>query len=191
MGYTTRKHLLLDFDNTSIDKLEKVIYMIFKEFPEVGDCLILSTNDNEQRLDIKYDNYQRPYHKIKSQGFHAVFDNVIGYNKCCKIIETLAGLRIINKDYSDIRRFRGDMTLRITPKVLKYSYKDYPKGLTYFESPYKKRMDNYIFNYLYCLHCACSLGLPHFETERITNNRTQDSNDRAKTSPINTLINRV
>lgn len=165
--------------------------MLFDEYPEVGDCLLLSTNNNEYRLDLKYNNFQRPYHKLNYRGYHAVFDNLIGYNKCCKIIEILAELRILNKDYSDIRRFRGDMTLRITPKVLKYSYKDYPKILFELVNENKKRKDGYILKYVRVLDSACSLGLPHFEAERIPDDSAKYSDNGTKTRPVYPLIDRI
>jgi len=117
IGYTTRRHLLIDLDDTTKEKAMRITKMIQKEWPEVGSCLLMLSSTGKDRELIKYSNYQRPFHKRDRQNIHLVFDNLIGYNKCCKICQVLAELRIVNKAYTDIRKFRGDMTLRVSPKV--------------------------------------------------------------------------
>jgi len=49
--------------------------------------------------------------------YHLIFSSPIGYDKCMAIIECLAALDVLNEDYVNIRRFRGDMTLRVTCRV--------------------------------------------------------------------------
>ena len=118
IGYTTRRHLLLDLDKTTLTKAAALVRLIIRDYPEVGDCLILRSSEGDGRISTKHDNYQRPYHKLDGDSFHLVFSGDIGYNKCCRIIEALAGCYILNKDYVKLREFRGDMTLRISPQHL-------------------------------------------------------------------------
>ena len=113
-GYTTRRHLLLDLDDTSLDKAVKIVKMIMEEWREVGDCLILLSSDKISKLELRYSWNGAPYMKREGSNYHLVFDGMIGWNKATRICETLAGLRILEKDYEKIRTFRGDMTLRIS-----------------------------------------------------------------------------
>lgn len=178
IGYTTRRHLIIDLDDTTLTKTMKLVDMIMKEYPEVGSCLILLSSKGRDRLRIKYSNYQRPYHKRDRLNLHLVFNNLIGYNKACRIIGTLAGLFILDKDYLKIREFRGDMTLRTTPKINMMSYQGYPEELAYVVNPYSKKIGNYIKKYLRFLAVCRSLPLPELETQSTTN----DHPDRADTS---------
>lgn len=148
VGYTTRRHLLLDLDKTRLDKVVKLTRMIMSQWPEVGDVLILRSSEGSGRIDLKYDNYQRPYHKRDGDSFHLVFNNSIGYNKCCRIIEALAGVHILNRDYAKLREFRGDMTLRISPSVLSTGVKPAPVIITGILNKSEKREGTGIADYL-------------------------------------------
>ena len=118
VGYTTRQHLLLDLDDTSFNKARRLALMIMREWPEVGDCLIMSSSRKHLNVGLKYSWNNHPWMSRESSNFHLVFNNRIGYNKCCTICETLAELGALNKDYAKIRTFRGDMTLRVSPQNL-------------------------------------------------------------------------
>lgn len=100
--------------------------MIMEQWPEVGDALILRSSEGSGRIDTKYDNYHRPYHRLDGDSYHVVFDGLIGYNKACRIIEALAGVHVLNRDYVKLRTFRGDMTLRVSPQVLASGVKPAP-----------------------------------------------------------------
>lgn len=126
IGYTTRRHLLLDLDKTTLPKVARLTRMIMDQWPEVGDALIMRSSEGSGRIDLKYDNYHRPYHKLDGDSYHLIFNNTIGYNKCCRIIEALAGVHILNRDYVKLREFRGDMTLRVSPQVLASGVKPAP-----------------------------------------------------------------
>ncbi len=130
IGYTTRRHLLLDLDKTSLTKTAALARLIMREYPEVGDCLILRSSEGDGAISLKYDNYQRPYHRVNGDSFHLVFDGLIGYNKACRIIEALAGVHVLNRDYVKIREFRGDMTLRISSTSLYSGLKPAPVCVT-------------------------------------------------------------
>ncbi|GAH14965.1 unnamed protein product, partial [marine sediment metagenome] len=127
----------------------RITKMIQKEWPEVGSCLLMLSSTGKDREWIKYSNYQRPFHKRDRQNIHLIFDNLIGYNKCCKICQVLAELRIVNKAYTDIRKFRGDMTLRVSPKVTGPGYKPYPKPIGLIGVPIGTRERGYLRKYLF------------------------------------------
>jgi hypothetical protein len=100
--------------------------MVMDEWPEVGDCLILLSSEKKIALNLRYSWNGAPYHKQVGSSYHLVFDGLIGWNKAAHICETLAGLRILEKDYEKIRTFRGDMTLRISPVRLLTGLKPAP-----------------------------------------------------------------
>jgi hypothetical protein len=113
-------------DKTTLTKAARIARLIMDQYPEVGDVLILRSSEGSGRIDLKYDNFKRPYHRFEGDGYHLVFSGKIGYNKACRIIEALAGVHVLNKDYVKIREFRGDMTLRISPQVLSTGIKPAP-----------------------------------------------------------------
>ena len=126
IGYTTRRHLLLDLDKTTLTKVTMLTRMIMAQWPEVGDALILRSSEGSGRIDTRYDNFHRPYHRLDGDSYHVVFDGLIGYNKACRIIGALAGVHVLNRDYVKLREFRGDMTLRVSPSVLSSGVKPAP-----------------------------------------------------------------
>jgi len=113
-GYTTRRHLLLDLDNTTLSKALRVVKLIMSDWPEVGSCLILQSSEKALKTSTRHSWNGWPWIKTEASNYHLVFNNHIGLNKCCRIAETLAVLRILQKDYEKIRTFRGDMTLRVS-----------------------------------------------------------------------------
>lgn len=190
LGYTTRYHLLLDLDDTTYNKAARVVDLIFNTWPEVGDCLILISSKGSDDIRIKYDNFQRPYLKRDRLNLHLVFDNLIGYNKACKIISVLAGLHILNKGYDDIRRFRGDLTLRVSPKIQLGKYQDYPKVLVIKINFQKKRKDGYIKEYLSFLRAALSLGLCDLESKGGADDGPDGPDGRAQGGPVHSHVDR-
>jgi hypothetical protein len=114
IGYTTKDHLCIDLDNTSFFKVYNLVKMIMSEYPNVGDCLILSSSYQKQVLKWNYPPCQNMMLKVKRDNFHVIFDNFIGYEMCCKIIENLAYLGVINEQYIRIREMRNDMTIRVS-----------------------------------------------------------------------------
>jgi len=118
IGYTTRTHLLLDLDDTALTKAARLADLIIREWPEVGDCLIVASSTKELNVRVRYSWNNHPWMSRESPSYHLIFNNRVGYNKCCKICETLAELGVLNKDYAKIRTFRGDMTLRVSHQNL-------------------------------------------------------------------------
>jgi hypothetical protein len=116
VGYTTRKHLLLDLDKThSLFATEHLIRMIQKEYPDVGDCLI-----SESSLD----------------GFHCIFNNKISWSRIMHIARILTGLHIVNRNFTKVRMFREDLTLRISSIDRGEEKSEAPKPMKII-SPYK------------------------------------------------------
>lgn len=122
--------------------------MIMKEWPKVGDCLIVKSSTRPMRVEVKYSWNNAPYMKVIKDGCHLIFDNIIGYNLCCKICETLSELRILNKDYSRIRQFRGDMTLRVSETTLLKWVKPPPEPVELVFAMATKWRDGMINEYL-------------------------------------------
>lgn len=134
MGYTTRRHLIIDFDNTSLFKMKHLVLRIFDSYPYVGDCLILCSSTPIEQLFY----YYSPKGNMKllhvKHNYHTVFSNMISYDKACHIIEVLAELDVINKDYVNIRNMRQDMTLRVSPVVNVQKVKEKPKVMEYIKN---------------------------------------------------------
>ena len=156
IGYTTRRHLLLDLDRTTLTKVAMLTRMIMAQWPEVGDALILRSSEGSGRIDTRYDNFHRPYHRLDGDSYHVVFDGLIGYNKACRIIEALAGVHILNRDYVKLREFRGDMTLRVSPQVLTSGVKPAPEPVHLISNSHTNLRGGYIQQYLE-FSAACAL----------------------------------
>lgn len=148
IGYTTRTHLLLDFDNTTLTKVIKLCILIIKQYPKVGSALICLSSQKPYRQWLRYTSTAKPLICRSLPSYHAIFDNNIGYNTCGKIIETLAGLNILNEDYVKIRDFRGDMTLRISPMICTDEVKPMPKPKVYVRTRRCRKHDGMIIQYL-------------------------------------------
>lgn len=151
IGYTTRKHLLLDIDNISQNKAYYLAKYVQKTYPKTGDCLIVRTRKGKAEVRLIHLPNRATRQKYLRDNHHLIFDNSIGYNSSCKIIEVLADMNILGRDYVKIRKFRGDMTLRVSPSYLLSEYKPIPKPLYYITSHYTKRHDGFIYNYLHIL----------------------------------------
>ena len=154
IGYTTRKHLLLDLDNTTRLKAERLAAQIHQLEPSTGDTIILCSSTQNLQQRVKYSKYNKPYVQTKRDNYHLVFDNAIGYNSCVRIIETLAQLGVLNRDYMKIRQWRGDMTLRVSPVVLSNEHKPIPTIVSFVQNPHSTRRDGYIWVYLNFLNAV-------------------------------------
>jgi hypothetical protein len=98
VGYTTTSHLLLDLDkHKTLPVTVRFIRMIQRSYPDVGDCLLVDSSPN---LVLKH--------------YHAVFDAFQSWQRITDITQTLACLGALNRDYMKIRKFRQDLTLRIS-----------------------------------------------------------------------------
>lgn len=118
IGYTTKEHLLLDLDETTFYKVLKLSLLLIKEYVEIGNILILESSTPSKQDYTKFDAKGIPQFRFTYQNFHIVTDNNIGFDRCLNIIDTLVDLDILQKEYKEIRMFRGDMTLRTSAKPL-------------------------------------------------------------------------
>ena len=143
VGYTTKEHLILDLDKThSLYATERLVRIIQQEFFDVGDCLISQSS---------YD------------GFHCIFDNKMSWKRILHIASTLQGLQIVNRNFVKVRRFREDLTLRISsidrgrekseaPKPMKVILQNpFPFPAYYSLEWYSHQKFSGIFEYLTCL----------------------------------------
>lgn len=148
LGYTTRRHLILDLDNTGLEYAARIVEMIMREWPEVGDCLLLMSTDAVDRVRLAYNKWGRPLVIHDRPNYHLVFDNLIGYNKATRICRTLAALNVVEPDYDKIREFRGDMTLRVSESIMMEQVKPVPKEALYTHNSGSDHSDGYIREYL-------------------------------------------
>lgn len=178
LGYTTRRHLLLDLDNTSLSKVTKLARAIMDGWAKVGDCLICRSSHKDYFVRTEYYGDNRPFTKRRSDSYHLIFDNGIGYNLCVKICEALAALGALERDYVKIRKFRGDMTLRTSPTVLMADIKPPPAPVHMIYNDQTKREDGYIWQYLSFLRaCRRFFGFD-LDAEEVPDNGTNRADAR-------------
>jgi hypothetical protein len=109
IGFSTQDYFLLDLDNTSYEKVYRLSKMLIKEYDLVSALICKSSNNQE----INYiDNCLR--HETEGS-YHVIFSKKIGYERICQIVETLTMFGVLEKDYLQIREWRGDITLRVSP----------------------------------------------------------------------------
>ena len=148
LGYTTRRHLILDLDNTTLFLARWVVRKIMTEWPKVGDCIILKSSEKPDQIRLIHNKWGRPLLYHDRINYHLVFDNGIGYNSCVRICRVLAGLGILNPDYVKIRQFRGDMTLRVGTLITYNEVKYPPVYLAKLHNRFTVRRDGFIGQYL-------------------------------------------
>jgi len=136
VGYTTRKHFLVDLDYTSFPKVLNIAFMLIREYPELGDCLIMESSTQECQRHTAINKRGIPRLIQSKNSYHLIFDNEIPYSKSIQIMNTLIDLDILPQRYRTVRAFRGDMTLRVSPIILHDKIKQAPTP------------EAYIFNYL-------------------------------------------
>lgn len=147
IGYTTKEHLILDLDKThSLWATERLVRMIQNEYPDLGDCLISQSS---------YD------------GYHCIFDNKITWKRIMHVSRTLTGLNIVNRNFTKVRSFREDLTLRVSsidrgmekseapkPKLILLESEPEINAISDYQTLYSEKADvsfSGIFEYLTCL----------------------------------------
>ena len=148
VGYTTREHLVLDLDNTSIRKVWSLAIMLMENYPEIGHCIIMRSSREKGEPFTRITKKGIPRLHLPKACYHLIFDNVIGYKRCIQIILTLVDLDILDHQYKRIRMFRGDMTVRISPMVLSETIKEAPIPVMQVTNIYTHNNDNKIRDYL-------------------------------------------
>jgi hypothetical protein len=127
IGYTTRSHLLLDLDETSYYDAVRLARLLMRNYPDLGCCLVVESSTPSARSYLKYDAQGVPHEKLTYQNYHLVFDAPVGYERCVHIIDTLVDLDVLAPEFKEIRGFRGDMTLRVSEKILHHRVIPAPK----------------------------------------------------------------
>jgi hypothetical protein len=157
VGYTTRRHLMLDLDNSSLSKVCGIARAIMHSYPEVGSCLVVSSSDRPLEVELKYSWNNQPWIKRTGSNYHLVFNNDVGYNKIATICETLGTLNILEGSFMKMRKFRGDLTLRVSPSVLTTGVKPAPVPIVGLRNKEATREDGEILEYLRILHTVNEL----------------------------------
>lgn len=154
IGYTTRSHLCIDLDDTTLSKVYGLIDLLLKNYPEIGNCLILESST--RKLSIKWRIMpgfdMSPI--VRRNSYHLIFNNLMSYSECCDIIIVLAELDILNHEYVRIREMRNDMTIRVSKTELTDGTKQKPKIVDCVQNKYCKKDGNGIRLFL-ALYKAC------------------------------------
>src|SRR6266852_439858 len=130
VGYSTDRHMLLDLDKIDSFKAVGLARMIQTEKPELGCCLVLQSS---------------------LSGYHVVFDEYIGWPAILGLTDLLADLHIVNRQYRTLRHWRGDLTLRISPRYGRRSLSPAPIARQYIHSTIKCCHEHGLRDYLDCL----------------------------------------
>ena len=157
IGYTTRDHLCLDLDNTSLSKVLRLVQILMQEYPHVGDAVILGSSTRKLFFKVTHPPFSTPQLRVGRNCYHVVFDNYIPYEESCVIIETLAHIGVLNEEYVRIREMRNDMTLRVTKSVLMDETKPAPVPLLIVCNPLSARHDGALAEYFRFLWAASRL----------------------------------
>ena len=168
VGYTTREHLLLDLDNTTLHKVLGLVRLIIHSYPYVGNALIVLSSMQEKDYPIRISRHGIPRKNFRKACFHVIFDNVIGYNRCVKIIQTMVNLNVLAHVFTRIRSFRGDMTIRISPLVFSDSIKEQPQPLIYMFNKHTDHRNYKVLDYLSLWSCAGALFSTYDHTKNST-----------------------
>jgi hypothetical protein len=122
--------------------------MLIKEYGLVSALICKSSNNQE----ITYiGNCLR--HETEGS-YHVIFSKKIGYEGICQIVETLTVFDILEKDYLQIREWRGDITLRVSPDNSSDNYRPIPRPIKYINRWRTKDLyeNDGISQYLNCLN---------------------------------------
>lgn len=147
IGYTTQQHLCIDLDNTTYYKVRCLVNMLMKNYTDIGDCVIMRSSTKQQAETWIYKPIKQLIKKVVLHNYHLIFNNLVGYERCCHVIETLAHLGVINEEYVKIREMRNDMTLRVSETVNVEYVKPKPVFIEYIQNPYCKKDGKGIYLY--------------------------------------------
>lgn len=148
IGYTTKEHLCLDFDDTTYYNVYQLSSMLIADKPEVGSALILCSSEGKQSERWIYPVLQNMHKYVNRHNFHVIFNGFIPYEESCKIIECLASLDVINKEYVRIREMRNDMTIRVSQTQCVLKTKPKPMILGYIFNPSDKQEKGGIYRFM-------------------------------------------
>ena len=150
-GYTTRRHLLLDLDSKTFKQAVFIAKSITDTY-DLGDCLILLSSQKKEEFGIRYVQNEVQVYHIRPHSWHLVFDKFKSWNYLQKVVYDLADLGIVEESFKEVREWRGDLTLRISPKLPKVSYMPIPVAYIYADDDYTMR--GYYGIMTYAMHLA-------------------------------------
>lgn len=130
LGYSTDWHMLLDLDKIDLWRAQRITASLIKDQPWLGCGLVLQSS---------------------ASGFHVVFDEPAEWDRLLSLTDLLSELHIVNRQYRTLRHWRGDLTLRISPKVGSKSIAEVPTAKCYVHSAVKCCHAHGIATYLECL----------------------------------------
>lgn len=162
MGYTSRLHLMLDFDDITFARAKALTKIVQHKWPKVGDALISQSSPGSKEFKCTYYLKFLPHYAKTRPSYHIIFDNLIGYNTVMTITQTLADSKILERNYMRVRHFRGDLTLRITPTHLSTGLKPAPEVKAFIPNKYTQKHDGYISLYTQALGQAKALFDPSY-----------------------------
>jgi hypothetical protein len=145
-GYTTRRHLLLDLDNKSLKQAIFITKSVTNTY-DLGDALILISSQKEEDFGIRYIQNEVQLYHIRPYSFHVVFDKYKDWQYLQKVISTLAELGVVEESFNEVRTWRGDLTLRISPKLPKVPFSPVPVYYVYSSDNYHGRGNYGIMDY--------------------------------------------
>jgi hypothetical protein len=125
---------LLDLDGTTLHNVLGLIREIMATWRNVGDALVMYSSKCTGDGVASWHPNSKRFSRHGRQNYHVIFSNAIGYDRCVKIILTLFEFGVLNEDYIDIRKFRGDMTLRVSNKVLQERTISKPRPVAYVQN---------------------------------------------------------
>lgn len=140
--------MMLDFDNSSLAKVCAMAKVIMHSWPEVGSCLVVQSSEKPLNVELRYSWDNKPWVKRTGSNYHLVFNNDVGYNKIATICEALGALNVLEGSFMKMRKFRGDLTLRVSSSVLSTGVKPAPVPIVGLRNKEATREDGEILEYL-------------------------------------------
>jgi hypothetical protein len=144
-------------DNTSYFKTENFVKLLMREYPYLGDALIMCSSKPKFVERLRHIGTYVPTTLVRRHNYHVIFNNSIDYEMSCKIIETLAELDVIARDFIRIRQMRNDMTLRVSPTVNMQYTKPAPTLEKLVVNPYAINKGDGIMRYIALRLCFGTL----------------------------------
>lgn len=126
-AYTTTRHLLVDLDDSTLFQSTGLAILLSKEYPDLGDCLVVSCGDNSH---------------------HLVFDNILDFDYLNRVIRLLWDFRYVNDEVRYFRDHRGDFSLRVSEKLTVDEDKQIPRPVYYISNNQTPQRDYQMKNYL-------------------------------------------
>ena len=166
----------------------RIARLIQKEWPRVDDCLILQSSWAPLKVELRYSWNNWPWVKVTRPSHHLVFDGLIGYNTCCHICEVLAGLQVLPKAFVQIRGFRGDMTLRVSPAAMRDKERPAPVVVARVQTLHNGHHDGYIEEFMNLKKIGDRLFLGECLPEGVPNHGADAADDGGQHGSVDSTV---